>query len=114
MEEVIKYNPHHDSRGRFTSGGGGGGLGPDTVPANANPKGHILTRNESKRIDDLAIDMFNHKQTMPLSVRTGKKSPAANAYRQKFTDIVDEAARIMGTTPREAHAELNRRMGVGG
>lgn len=25
LEEVLKFNPYHDSRGRFTSGGGGGG-----------------------------------------------------------------------------------------
>ena len=102
-EEVIKYNPHHDSRGRFTSGGGG---------ASGAKGGKKLSPQDNKKLDDLAIQMFNHKQDMPLAVRTGKKTPAATAYRQKFTDIVNQAAAITGTSPKEAYAELNTRMGL--
>ena len=104
-EEVIKYNPHHDSRGRFTSGGGGS--------AGGAKGGKKLSPQDDKKLNQLAIDIFNHKQGMPLSVRTGKKTPAAMAWRQKFTDIVDTAASILGTGPREAGQELSRRMGNG-
>ena len=104
-EDVEKYNPHHDERGRFTSGGGGGASG-------GGAKGNKLTPAQDKEHNQLAIDVFNHKQSMPMSVRTGKKGPAATAYRQKFSDIVDRAATITGTSAKEAYAELNRRMGA--
>ena len=100
-EEVVKYNPHHDSQGRFTSGGG-----------SAGGAGKKLSPQDNKKVDDLAIEMFNHKQDMPMSVRTGKKTPEATAYRQKFTDIVDRTAAILGSSAKEAFNELNRRMGA--
>lgn len=101
MEEINKANPHHDSRGRFASGGGGGGA---LTPGNGK---------RSQALNQVAIDLFNHKQSMPMSVRTGKKTPEALAWRQKFSEIVDQGAKILGVSPREAHNELQRRMGVG-
>jgi predicted ABC-type ATPase len=38
-EPVEKYNPHHDSNGRFASGGAGGGAGAGAMlPPSANPR----------------------------------------------------------------------------
>lgn len=98
MEEVTKHGSHNQaSHGRKGGGGAGGGL----------------SAADDKKLDDLSVDLYNHKQTMPLSVRTGKNTPEANAYRTKFTQIVDTAAGILGKSPKEAFGELNRRMGVG-
>lgn len=99
MEEVIKHGSHNQaSHGRKGGAGGAGGLSPE----------------DDKKVNDLAIDMWNHRQTMPLSVKTGKNTPAADAYRTKFTQIIDTAAAILGKTPKDTYADLNRRMGVGG
>ncbi len=99
MEDVIKHGSHNQaSHGRKGGGAGAGGLTPE----------------QDAKLDDLSIDLYNHKQTMPLDVRTGKNTPRAQAYRTKFTQIVDTAAGIMGKSPKEAFGELNRRMGVGG
>lgn len=98
MEEVIKHGSHNQaSHGRKGGAGGAGGLSPE----------------DDKKVNDLAIDMWNHRQTMPLSVKTGKNTPAADAYRTKFTQIIDTAASILGKTPKDTYAELNRRLGVG-
>ena len=66
-----------------------------------------------KKVNDLSIKMFNLKQSMPVSVRTGKNTPEASKYRADFSSIVDQAAGILGTSPKEAFGELNTRMGVG-
>jgi hypothetical protein len=101
MEEVEKANPYRDgSTGRFTTGGGGGG--------------GALTPGKGKRnqaLNSLAINLFNHQQSMPMAVRTGKKTPAAAAWRQEFSQIVDQAAKVLGVGPREAYRELQSRMG---
>lgn len=97
MEDVTKHGSHNQaSHGRKGGGGAGGGLSPA----------------DDKKMNALAVDMFNHKQSMPLDVKTGKNTPKAQAYRTKFTQIVDTAAGILGSTPKEAFGELNRRMGV--
>lgn len=99
MEEVIKHGSHNQaSHGRKGGKGGAGGLSPE----------------DDKKVNDLAIDMWNHRQTMPLDVKTGKNTPRAQAYREKFTQIIDTAAGILGKTPKDTYADLNRRMGVGG
>jgi len=99
VEEVIKHGSHNQaSHGKGGKGGGaGGGLSPE----------------DDKKMNGLAVDMYNHKQSMPLDVRTGKNTPKAQAYRTKFTQIVDSAAAITGKTPSAAFADLNARMGVG-
>lgn len=102
MEEVIKHGSHDQSthgRGKGGAGGTGGAGGK-------------LTPEQDKQVNQLSIDLYNHKQAMPMSVKTGKNTPEAQAYRQKFTQIVDQAAGILGKTPKEAFGELNRRMGV--
>jgi len=97
MEEVIKHGSHNQaSHGKKGGGAGAGGLSPE----------------DDKKMNALAVDMYNHKQSMPLDVRTGKNTPKAQAYRTKFTQIVDTAAGILGKSPKEAFGELNRRMGV--
>jgi hypothetical protein len=98
MEEVTKHGSHNQASHGKKGGGAGGGL----------------SAADDKKMNALAVDMYNHKQSMPLDVRTGKNTPKAQAYRQKFTQIVDEAAGILGKSPKEAFGELNRRMGVGG
>lgn len=99
MEEVLKHPGHANQKvhGHGSKGGGAGGLSPA----------------DDKKVNDLAIEMWNHRQTMPLSVKTGKNTPAADAYRTKFTRIIDTAAGILGKSPKDTYAELNRRMGVG-
>ena len=113
MEEVEKANPYRDgSTGRFTSGGGGaGGSGGGGSKGGKKKK---LSRQEDKKVTDLSIELFNLKQSMPLSVRQGKKGPAQRLYAATFSSIVDQAASVLDTTPREAFGELNRRMGVEG
>ena len=97
MEEVTKHGSHNQASHAGSKGGGGaGGLSPA----------------DDKKMNSLAVDMYNHKQSMPLSVRTGKNTPEAQAYRTKFSQIVDTAAGILGKTPKEAFGELNRRMGL--
>jgi len=97
VEEVIKHGSHNQaSHGKKGGGAGAGGLSPE----------------DDKKMNALAVDMYNHKQSMPLDVRTGKNTPKAQAYRTKFTQIVDTAAGILGKSPKEAFGELNRRMGV--
>ena len=99
MEEVIKHGSHNQaSHGRKGGGAGAGGLSPA----------------DDKKVDGLAVDLYNHKQSMPLDVRTGKNTPRAQAYRTESTRIIDSAAKILGTGPQAAFQELNRRMGVGG
>ena len=99
MEEVIKHGSHNQaSHGKKGGGAGAGGLSPE----------------DDKKMNGLAVDMYNHKQSMPLDVRTGKNTPKAQAYRTKFSQIVDSAAAITGKTPQAAFADLNARMGVGG
>lgn len=94
---VEKHGSHNQaSHGKGGKGGAGaGGLSPE----------------DDKKMNQLSIDMWNHKQSMPMSVRTGKNTPVAQAYRAKFTQIVDEAAAILGKSPKEAFGELGRRMG---
>lgn len=108
-DELEKYNPNHDSNGRFASGGGGGGGGAKGGKGGKKK----LSRQEDKKVTDLAIELFNLKQSMPLSVRQGKKGPASRLWTATFTSIVDQAAGVLDTTPKEAFGELNRRMGVG-
>ena len=97
MEEVIKHGSHNQaSHGKKGGGAGAGGLSPE----------------DDKKMNALAVDMYNHKQSMPLDVKTGKNTPKAQAYRTRFTQIVDEAAAILGSTPKAAFGELNRRMGL--
>jgi hypothetical protein len=104
MEDLEKANPYRDgSTGRFTTGGGGGG-----------GAGGSKGGKNSKKLDSLAIDLFNHQQSMPQAVRTGKKTPAATAWRTEFSQIVDQAASVLGVEPREAYRELQSRMGVVG
>ncbi len=99
MEEVIKHGSHNQaSHGKKGGGAGAGGLSPA----------------DDKKVDGLAVDMFNHKQSMPLDVKTGKNTPRAQAYRTESTRIINEAAKILGTSASSAFTELNRRMGVGG
>jgi hypothetical protein len=99
MEEIIKHGSHDQkTHGGGGKGGGAGGLSPA----------------DNKKLDGLAVDMFNHKQNMPIDVRTGKKTPRAQAYRAEATRIIDTAATILDKSPQEAFTELNRRMGVGG
>jgi ribosomal protein L15 len=106
MEDLEKANPYRDgSTGRFTTGGGGGAGGS----SGGGSKGA-----KSKKLDSLAIDLFNHQQSMPQAVRTGKKTPAATAWRTEFSQIVDQAASVLGVEPREAYRELQSRMGVVG
>lgn len=98
MEEIIKHGSHNQaSHGKGGKGGAGAGG---------------LTPEQDKKMNSLSIDMYNHKQSMPLDIKTGKNTPKAQAYRTKFTQIVDEAAGILGKSPKEAFNELNRRMGV--
>jgi hypothetical protein len=98
VEEIIKHGSHNQaSHGKKGGGAGAGGLSPE----------------DDKKMNGLAVDMYNHKQSMPLDVRTGKNTPKAQAYRTKFTQIVDSAAAITGKTPQAAFADLNARMGVG-
>lgn len=111
MEDLEKANPYRDgSTGRFTTGGGGAGGSGGGGSKGGKKK---LSRQEDKKVTDLSIELFNLKQTMPLSVRQGKKGPAQRLYSATFTSIVDQAAGILDTTPKEAFGELNRRMGVG-
>lgn len=107
-QELNKANPYRDSQGRFASGGGGSASGSK---GGSKKK---LNRQEDKKVTDLSIELFNLKQTMPLSVRQGKKGPAQRLYTATFSSIVDQAASILDTTPKEAYGELNRRMGVEG
>jgi len=112
MEDLNKANPYKDgSTGRFTTGGGGGASGGGGSKGGKKKK---LSRQEDKKVTDLSIELFNLKQTMPMSVRTGKKGPAQRLYTATFTSIVDQAAGILDTTPKEAYNELNSRMGVVG
>ena len=107
-EEVVKYNPHHDSQGRFASGGGGGGGGKQ-------PKGSKkLNRDEEKQMNNLAREMRNVQLYPPLTLRTGKlHTPSAQAHIKRGQDIVTRAQIILGGTRSEAMDELNRRNGVG-
>jgi hypothetical protein len=53
--KVLKYNPHHDETGRFTSGGGGGG-------------GHVLTdrpQDSSSGDFDGTLDAAEHRASHP-------------------------------------------------
>lgn len=113
MEEVEKANPYRDgATGRFTTGGGGGGGATGGKGGKGGKK--KLNRNEDKQVTDLAIELFNLRQNMPMSVRTGKKGPAQRLFQATFTSIVDQAAAVLDTTPKEAFNELQSRMGVGG
>lgn len=98
--EVAKHGSHDQSTHGRGKGGAGAGGGSNLTPA------------QDKQMNQLAIDMYNHKQSMPMSVRTGKNTPEAQAYRTRFSQIVDEAAAILGKSPQDAFGELNRRMGV--
>lgn len=114
MEDLEKANPYRDgSTGRFTSGGGGGAGGSGGGGSKGGKK-KKLSRQEDKKVTDLSINLFNHQQSMPEAVRTGKKSPAATAWRTEFSQIVDQAASVLETGPREAYRELQSRMGVVG
>ena len=97
MEEVTKHGSHNQASHGRKGGGAGGGL----------------SAADDKKVNDLAIDMWNHRQTMPLDVKTGKNTPRAQAYRTRFTQIIDEAAAILGKTPKDTYADLNARLGVG-
>lgn len=99
MEEVTKHGSHNQaSHGKGSKGGASaGGLSPE----------------DDKKMNGLSVDMYNHKQSIPISVRTGKNTPEAQAYRSRFTQIVDSAAAITGKSPQAAFADLNARMGVG-
>ena len=45
---------------------------------------------------------------------TGNNDAKSEAYRRKFSDIVDQGAAILEVGPREAYREMMSRMGVVG
>lgn len=109
--EVKKYNPYRDAYGRFASAGtaGAGGAGGSKK---TNADGKPLSASDDKKLNNLAIEMWNHKQSVPMSVRTGNmKTPSAQAHIREGQRIVTEANNIFGGSREETMSELNRRMG---
>ena len=112
---------HAGGRGRgggvnpFTGKPQAGGVNPftgDKMSTNLNANGDYLTRNEDKKLNDLSVDMFNHKQNVPMSVRTGNlKSPSAQTHIKRGQEIVTQAHQIYGGTREQTMNELNRRIG---
>jgi len=67
---------------------------------------------DEQKLNDLAIDLWNHKQGVPLTVRTGKlNTPSAIAFREKGKQIIDQAVAIYGSSFGDAERALGRLMG---
>lgn len=47
IEEVQKFNPHHDSKGRFASGGGGGAAGGASGTGSGDDKKQVTPTDEA-------------------------------------------------------------------
>lgn len=103
---VSKHGSHDQKThagGRGAGGGGGGGR---------NASGKTLTPSQDKKLNNLSIDLFNHKQSVTPSMRAGKiNTPAAQAHIKRGQDIVTQAQNVLGGSREEALGELNRRMG---
>lgn len=96
---VTKHGSHdQSSHGRGSKGGAGGGA---------------LTPEQDKQVNQLAIDMYNHKQSVPLSMKLGRMdTPSARAHITTGQDIVSRANAILGGSRAATLGELNRRMGI--
>lgn len=113
--EVKKGNPYRDALGRFASGGAGGGVpaGGASPSGAVNAEGKPLSTREDRKLNDLSIDMWNHKQGTPASIRTGNvRTPQAQAHIRVGQQIVSQAQEIFGGSREETMGELNRRMGA--
>lgn len=65
-----------------------------------------------QKLNDLSINLFNHKQSVTPSMRAGKiNTPAAQAHIKRGQDIVTQAQNVLGGSKEQALGELNRRMG---
>jgi len=70
-----------------------------------------MSKNDQK-LNNLGIEMFNHKQSATPAMRAGKlNTPAAQAHIKRGQDIVTQAQNVMGGSRDAAMDELNRRMG---
>ena len=86
IEEVEKFNPYHDARGRFTSAGGGGKFyatpGKSKAHDNAidrekikdNPYRHMKTSELEAKANDISTKM--QRALMYARMGTDNKSPA--------------------------------------
>lgn len=106
MEEVTKHGSHNQS----SHGRGKGGAGATGIGGGGSSK---LSPDQDKQMNSLAIEMFNHKQSVPLSMKLGRmSSPSAQAHIKAGQDIVSRATAILGGSRAGAMAELNARMGL--
>lgn len=103
-EPVTKHGSHNQASHGRGKGGAGGGAGG----SRSN-----LTPEQNAQVDSLAIEMYNHKQSMPLSMKLGRtNTPAARAHIAAGQDIVSRATAILGGSRAAAMGELNSRMGI--
>lgn len=118
MSEVLKHGSHDQKThagGRGKGGGSSSGGGTSSVTGRTNASGEPLTRQQDKRLDDLSIEMFNHRQSITPAMRAGKiNTPSAQAHIKRGQDIVTQAQEVYGGSRGDALDELNRRLGVRG
>lgn len=70
-----------------------------------------MNKNDQK-LNNLGIEMFNHKQSITPAMRAGKlNTPAAQAHIRRGQEIVTQAQNVLGGSRDAAMDELNRRMG---
>jgi len=113
MSDVLKHGSHDQKthaggRGKGNAGSGGGGGGGGSTAS-----GKTLTPTQDRKLNNLSIDLFNHKQSVTPSMRAGKiNTPAAQAHIKRGQEIVTQAQNVLGGSREEALGELNRRMGA--